>query len=161
MKNRTVGVLVIGIALLIGFIIWAFNRAMTQIVNTACSHGPACPMWGTLNFQTYVSVGIMVFVAAIGGYLIIFTPEPTHPQAQRRPAPKPEDYKDELAAMGDDDRRLLMLVIDAKGSLFQSDLVAKTGFSKVKTTRILDRLEGKGLIERKRRGMTNVVLLRH
>ena len=33
-------------------------------------------------------------------------------------------------------------------------------FSKVKITRILDRLEGKHLVNRERRGMTNIVILR-
>lgn len=37
----------------------------------------------------------------------------------------------------------------------------KTGLTKVKVTRILDRLEGREIIERKRRGMTNVVILKH
>jgi len=38
--------------------------------------------------------------------------------------------------------------------------VEETGFTKVKITRILDSLEGNGLIERKRRGMTNIIILR-
>ena len=33
--------------------------------------------------------------------------------------------------------------------------------NKVKITRILDKLEGMGILERKRRGMTNVVILKH
>jgi uncharacterized membrane protein len=44
--------------------------------------------------------------------------------------------------------------------MFQSDLVEGTGMQKVKITRLLDRLEGLKLIERKRRGMTNVVILK-
>ena len=35
-----------------------------------------------------------------------------------------------------------------------------TGFGKVKITRVIDRLEGKNLIERRRRGMTNVVVFK-
>ncbi|PIN91750.1 hypothetical protein COU61_01900 [Candidatus Pacearchaeota archaeon CG10_big_fil_rev_8_21_14_0_10_35_13] len=50
--------------------------------------------------------------------------------------------------------------IEGDGTLFQSDLVDKSGFDKVKVTRILDKLEGKGFIERKRRGMSNVVILK-
>ena len=45
-------------------------------------------------------------------------------------------------------------------TIFQSDLVEKTEFDKVKVSRILDKLEGRQLIERKRRGMTNVVVLK-
>ena len=45
-------------------------------------------------------------------------------------------------------------------TVFQADLIEQTEFGKAKMTRILDRLEGKGYIERKRRGMTNVVVLK-
>ena len=44
--------------------------------------------------------------------------------------------------------------------MFQSELVEKTGHTKVKMTRILDKLEAKGLIERRRKGMTNLVFLK-
>lgn len=51
-------------------------------------------------------------------------------------------------------------IIKEKESIYQSDLIKETGFSKVKITRILDKLESKNLIERKRRGMTNVIFLK-
>lgn len=47
-----------------------------------------------------------------------------------------------------------------QGSLYQSDIIKQTGLSKVKVSRILDRMEGKGIIDRKRRGMTNIVILK-
>jgi len=71
MKNRIVGFIIVGIAALIAFIIISFNRALTSIVNTSCSHGSTCPMWGTINFQTNISIGLMVFVIIIG-LLFIF-----------------------------------------------------------------------------------------
>lgn len=46
------------------------------------------------------------------------------------------------------------------GSIYQSDLIKITGFSKVKTTRILDKLEHDSIIDRKRRGMTNIIVLK-
>jgi uncharacterized membrane protein len=46
------------------------------------------------------------------------------------------------------------------GSSYQSDIRKETGFSKVKITRILDKLEASEIIERKRRGMTNLVVLK-
>ena len=59
-----------------------------------------------------------------------------------------------------EERVLIKAVEEAQGTIFQSDLVDKSGFDKVKVSRVLDRLEGKQLIERKRRGMTNVVILK-
>ncbi len=71
----------------------------------------------------------------------------THDQAIHTLLPEEKTVYDTLCA--------------ADGTAFQSDLVEKTGLDKVKVTRILDRLEGKGLVERKRRGMSNVVILKH
>jgi uncharacterized membrane protein len=166
MENRKVGYLIIVIALLIGFIIYSFNTAMAGIVTNACSHGPECPMWGTLAFQTNVSIGITMFVVAIGFYLILFGSEKrpinriVKPQVKLSETSR-ENFEGVLAKLDEDEKSVFEKLIEEKGSLFQSSLVEKTDMSKVKVSRILDRLEGKGLIERKRRGMTNVVVLKH
>jgi uncharacterized membrane protein len=157
MKNRAVGFLVIGIAILVGFIIYSFDNAMRDIVSAACSHGPECPMWGTIDFQTNVSLGIMVFIVAVGLYLVISGKE-------EKPGVKDitkDDYKDVLDKLEEGEKNVFEKIIESKGSIFQSELVEKTGMQKVKVTRVLDKLEGKGFIERKRRGMTNIVILKH
>jgi uncharacterized membrane protein len=170
MKNRNVGIIIIGIALLIGFIILAFNRAMTDIVNTSCSHGPSCPMWGTINFQTNVSLGVMVFVILVGLFMVFFAKDEKEKvietkvvkvkeQITPREVTK-ENYNKVMRELAGDEKLVLEKIIESQGTIFQSDLVDKSGFTKVKVTRILDKLEGKGVIERKRRGMTNVVILK-
>jgi len=168
MKNRNVGIVIIGIALLIGFIILAFNMAMTEIVSTSCSHGESCPMWGTINFQTNVSTGVMVFVILVGLFLIFFAKDEkvtetkivkVKEQITPREITK-DNYQKVMKELADDEKLVLEKIIESQGTIFQSDLVEKTGLTKVKITRILDKLEGKSIIERKRRGMTNVVILK-
>ena len=51
------------------------------------------------------------------------------------------------------------LVVDADGELPQRELVESTDLSKATVSRTLDKLERKELVERKRRGMGNVVHL--
>jgi len=174
MKNRIVGILVIGIAVLIGFIILSFNKALTKIVDISCEHGPDCPMYGTINFQTTISILFMVFVVLIGLYLILFGKEEriiTKTVTKFKKAsnslnqiePKKitkENYRKIIDNLDTDEKQVFEKIIEAEGTIFQSDLVEKTNFTKVKVTRILDKLEGKKLIERKRRGMTNVVILK-
>ena len=63
-------------------------------------------------------------------------------------------------ALNSEEKKVMETIIHAEGSIFQSELAEKTGFDKVKITRILDKLEGRQIIERKRRGMTNVVILK-
>lgn len=167
MKNRIVGFIVVGIAALMGFIIFSFNNALTDIVNTSCSHGSSCPMWGSIHFQTNISIGITVFVVLIGLYLIFFGKEEKIitrlKKIKEQIKPKEitkENYKKIMSSLNSDEKLVLGKIIDSQGTIFQSELVDKTNFPKVKITRILDKLEGRGLVERKRRGMTNVVILK-
>ena len=154
------GILVIGISILIGFIVLTFNQALSEIVGVACSHGPDCPMWGTIEFQTNVGLGIMLFIVAIGLYLVFFGDGEKVKQRIEFRKIKKEDYKDILNKLDDDERQVFNEIIEENGTIFQSSLVKKTEIGKVKVTRILDRLENKGLIERKRRGMSNIVVLK-
>jgi len=166
MENKNVGLVIIGITLLIGFIIFSFNRALTQMVSVSCSHGSACPMWATLKFQTNISIGIMVFVALVGVYLIFFVKDKKkfkkiEIEQIKKSEIKKENYQEIIKELNMEEKKVFEKIIDEHGTIFQSKLVEDTNLSKVKVTRILDRLEGQGLIERKRRGMTNVVLLKH
>lgn len=155
MKNRTVGILIIAIALLIGFIIYSFNTALTEIVSTTCSHGDSCPMWGTIDFETRVSMSLMAFVVLVGLYFIFFAGESA---VSQREITK-EDYQKVLSKLGADEKLVLEKVIGSEGMMYQSDIVKETSFNKVKVTRILDRLEQMRIIERRRRGMSNVVVV--
>jgi len=166
MKNRIVGILIVSIAVLIGMIVFFFNRALTGIVNETCTHGPECPMWGTIDFNTNISIGVMVLVFLIGLYLIFFGKEERiitktiKEQIEPKKITK-ENYQKVMNDLNSDEKNIFEKIIESQGTIFQSDLVDKTQFTKVKVTRILDKLEGKGIIERKRRGMTNVVILKH
>lgn len=71
-----------------------------------------------------------------------------------------EERKVEISKLGDDERIIYNFLRDKEGSSYQSDLIKETGFSKVHMTRILDKMESKKIIERKRRGMTNIIVLR-
>ena len=71
-----------------------------------------------------------------------------------------ESYSDVLNSMDMSERRIFEKLIEEKGSMLQSLLIRHTGYSKVKMTRILDKLEQKDLIDRKRRGMTNIVMIK-
>lgn len=161
MKNKNVGYLIIGIAIILGIIVFIFNNALTTIINTSCSHGPSCPMYGTLRTQTYIGgalIGLIIFI----GLFFVFSKEneriitktkKIHIEKKREPI--------NYSKLDKDEKIIIKSIEKADGTIFQSDLVEKSGFDKVKVTRILDRLEGRQLIERKRRGMTNVVILKN
>lgn len=161
MRNKNVGFLIIGIAIIIEIIVGIFNYGLRSIVADTCTHGPSCSMYGTIAIQTWVSLAIAGLILIIGLFLI-FSKEETRiitktKRVEVETKRKPIDY----SKLDKEEKIIIKAVEEAQGTIFQSDLVDKTGFSKVKVSRILDRLEGKQMIERKRRGMTNIVILKN
>lgn len=162
MKNKNVGFLITGIAIVIGIIVLIFNLGMRNIVIQSCGHGSQCPMYGTIALQTYISLAIAALVLVIGLFLIFSKEEKeivikkVKHRIEVEKKRKPIDY----SKLSKEEKTVIKVIEEADGTIFQSDLVEKSGFSKVKVSRILDRLEGRQLIERKRRGMTNVVVLK-
>jgi len=59
-----------------------------------------------------------------------------------------------------DERRLFQMIVSSGGEMLQMDIVAKRIFSKAKVTRLLDKLENRGLIVRERHGLTNKIRLK-
>ncbi len=163
MKNRHVGYLIIGIAFIFLMIVISFNNALETIVNSTCSHGSACPMHVTLKFQETISYGLIGLLIVIG-LLVSFFMKDEYATILRK-----EDLKDstsekkrkeKIGSLKDHEKIIMDLIIRENGSVYQSDIIKHTKLSKVKVTRILDKLEGMQLIERKRRGMTNIIILK-
>lgn len=110
----------------------------------------------------------MIFVLLIGLYLFFFGQDEKIVKEVRviRKSDKkeskniPETSFVQQKNLTYEEKFVIEKIIEAEGSILQSELVEKTNYSKVKITRILDKLEAKGLIERKRRGMTNLVVLK-
>ena len=59
-----------------------------------------------------------------------------------------------------DERKIIQLIIDEGGTIFQSQLVDESGYSKSKVSLVLDRLEARNILERRRHGMSNVIVLK-
>ena len=62
--------------------------------------------------------------------------------------------------MDDKEKQAIRLLQEDGKAMFQADLMEKLEIGKVGTTRLLDKLEAKQFIERKRRGMNNIVVLK-
>ncbi len=97
--------------------------------------------------------GIVFLVLGIGVYLIFSLEKSNILPAKPIEKIQPDNLEEE-------EKRIFDSINQGSGSKYQSDLIRETGMSKVKITRILDKMESKGVIERKRRGMTNIVVLK-
>ncbi len=165
MKNKNVGWLVIGIAAFIFGIIAIFNYGVNNIISATCSHGPSCSMYTTLKIQTWISIAIALVVFFIGLFLIFAKEEKEIIVKKIKPYAKLEEKKFDKKSIAEldlnsEEKEVMNLLIENKGNLFQSKIIDSTTFGKVRVTRILDSLEARGLIERKRRGMTNLVTIK-
>ena len=58
-----------------------------------------------------------------------------------------------------DEKTLFQIILDNDGTM-QREIIAKTGFSEPKVSRLLDKVERKGLIIRQRDGMGNRIFLK-
>ncbi len=157
MENKHIGWLIIGVAVVLAGIILLFGEAMQRIVIEGCPiarETGECPSQGALTQQMYLSLAIVVLLIVVGVFLVFSKPATkiiTKRQNEKKSKININEYTKE-------EKSVIQLLIENK-ALFQADIVDKTGFAKVKVTRILDKLEGRGIIERKRRGLNNLVVL--
>lgn len=156
MKNKNVGFLISGLALVIFLIIGIFNSGLKEIVSQTCSHGPTCTMYNTISMQTWLSVAIASIILIIG-VVFIFLKESERIIVKKV---KQKEKKIDVSKLEKDEKEVVRILQEEGGAIFQSSLMEKLESGKVKITRLLDKLEAKQIIERKRRGMNNIVVLR-
>ena len=161
MENKHVGWIMLGISILIVLLVFLFNNTLMDSVKNSCfiQHGDvqSCEMYDSVNYQTYLALGI-VGVIVIFSLFLIFS-KPNEKIIVKKIKEKKVQKEVDLSSFRPEEKQVYALVKE-NGAIFQGDLIEKTEFSKARMTRIVDKLEGSGLVERKRRGMTNVVVLK-
>ncbi len=156
MENKNVGWLIIGIGIIVGVLVLIFNYTLKKLIGDTCTHGAICSMYDTVAIQTWISLAIIVIILVIG-LAIMFT-KPKEKIIVKKIQEKKK--KLDLKGLDKDEKSVIDLLLKEGKAVFQADLMEKLEIGKVKTTRLLDKLEAKQLIERKRRGMNNIVVLK-
>ncbi len=160
MKNRNVGFLIVGIAVMIGVIILLFNSGMKNVVDQTCDHGTTCTMYDTISLQTNLSLAVAGLVLLIGLFLI-FSKE-SERVVEKVVVKKVREKKKKINLSGLDsvEKNVVKILEREGGAFFQKSLMEELGVGKVKMTRMMDKLEAKQIVERKRRGMNNIIVLK-
>ena len=126
----------------------------------------------------FISVFLLIaaLIAGIAGAYLFMTrgsvegrPEPAIPSVVPAAPPDSATTSDRelthviLRVLEGDEQQLMRVLLTSHGEALQRDLVKSTAFSDAKVSRLLDRLETRGLVVRERQGMTNRVraTLRH
>lgn len=159
MENKTLGLTLIGLAAVLIFSVYILTQNVITLefeLHKVCPlPAEACPH-GRVPAESYVGFGAAGGLVLLGGYLIL-----TAKKEKKLALREKETVKKAIRTLKGDEKKIFDLVAEAGGLIFQNELVEKSGLSKVKVTRILDKLESRNLVERRRRGMANVVVLKH
>ena len=161
LNSKTLGSILIGFSLILIFLLTfvkinldsqsAYLCELTALVNKDMKQ---CPAHNNLISWIIVSAFGIGFILLGVGLYILFSSKPIFEGLKK-------DFKQiDLSKLDDEETKIYDIVKNKSGSAYQTDLIKETEFSKVRITRALDRLESKGILERKRRGMTNIVVLK-
>ncbi|MFD1587649.1 helix-turn-helix transcriptional regulator [Halorientalis brevis] len=83
-----------------------------------------------------------------------------HSASTAEKGPADEDrWEETLDKLANNQETIYQLVLEADGTLPQRELVEETDLSKATVSRTLDKLENRGLVERRRNGMGNTIHL--
>ncbi len=160
MENKHVGWLLIGIAIFVGIMLFFFSNSTKAVLDNSCpiiADGHACPAYAALDNQMYFALAVVGILVLVGIFLIFSNQkEKTIIKEVER---KEKLKKIDIATLKPEEKKIVRLLLEKK-AMFQADLVDASGINKVKVSRLLDKLEGYGFIERKRRGMQNIVILK-
>jgi uncharacterized membrane protein len=84
---------------------------------------------------------------------------PREHQSPPMDEPAPTFEQMAIRLLEGDDRRVFRKIVEAGGEILQKDIVASVPFSKAKVSRIVDKLQRKGLVTKERFGFTNKIKL--
>jgi uncharacterized membrane protein len=153
------------VAFAFGFILILISLINGSSIAIALAHGIALKsLTGTRGVVLDVLTDIIV--PLLGGIMLVLTALRLLNTNQRRilrsSERKARTMQKEKAInvfLNADEKKVIGIVKAEKGGVLQSDIVIKSGYSKVKAHRILKGLENKNLIRRGRFGITNKVML--
>jgi uncharacterized membrane protein len=144
-------------------IILLFNSGLKNIVDQSCDHGSSCVMYDTIALQTNLSLAIGGLVLIIGLFFI-FSKENERIVEKivvKRVKEKVTKKKIDTSKLDADEKKVLEILNRENGAFFQKSMMEELEVGKVKMTRLMDKLEAKQIIERKRRGMNNIIVLKN
>jgi|Deesub1362B_J571_1020462.scaffolds.fasta_scaffold00003_679 predicted DNA-binding transcriptional regulator len=124
------------------------------------------------NLHVPIYIWILTFsfliITLVGVFGILYnvitrkSPEPSDKQIfeQRSVKPQPMDLlNDILKVLKNDERRVLELLIKNNGKMYQKDIRWETGYTRLKTHRIITRLIERGIVKKRAVGNTNEIIL--
>ena len=158
-KHMGISLIIISIVLIILLSFVKSNVDTQEAYLCEISHSSSdlditqCPAHTSSNSWLIIVAFGFSFVLLGGGIYLTYVP-------LKKPIEKIDFKEVDLSTLEEDEKRIYGILKHSGGYKFQGDLIKETSMSKVQITRLLDKLEAKKVIERKRRGMSNVIILK-
>ena len=165
-NTGTRGILISAIVLIISVLLLVDRLLATDPVQFILEDGRAVPVEEASYFSLN-DVLFLIITAWLGGmsflYIVMFSQEKGTPISKEDIAGEQKNESMALLAVNmlEGDEKILLQKIVGNGGILQRELVMSTGFSEPKVSRLLDKLERRGLILRQRDGMGNRILLKN
>ncbi len=164
-NTNRLSVLIAAIVLIISGFLLADKLLSTAPVQLVLEDGRVVPVEG-VSYFSLSDVLFFVITAWLGGmsflYIILYSKEKETQDVKKEVAEIQENKSIALLAADllEGDEKILFQKIIENDGIMQRELVIRTGFSEPKVSRLLDRIERRGLIVRQRDGMGNRILLK-
>lgn len=156
-SQRSAGSLIVGLSVVLLIIVALIKvssdhreAAICEAVHSTPSLDPSiCPAHrSAVSWLTIAAFGVSFLILGSGVYM-------TSTEAGKH------EFKEiDASSLDEEERKVYEALKKSMGSAYQSDLIKGTSMSKVQISRVLDKMESKGILERRRRGMANVVFLK-
>jgi uncharacterized membrane protein len=172
LNQKNIGIVLVSLAILLIIILSVIKLdvdAQSSFLCKVVNDDPMLDMESCPAHQNNTSWIILIafgisFLILGGGILMIFSQKIFPQKNENNQIGQNENIEEskeiDTSDFDEEEKKVFIMLKESNGSIYQSDIIKQTEFSKVKMTRILDKLEGRGLIDRKRRGMTNIVVLK-
>jgi hypothetical protein len=156
---KKVGIILILFSMVLFVVLYFITSLIINLrleLHKTCPLPPeSCPYKGSVPTEVLAAFVIDAAMGVLGASLVM-----TSYRSERIVTKDKTKINESIKSLQDDEKKVYDLIVDADGFIFQNDLMNKTGYSKVKISRILDKLELKGIVERRRRGMANIIVLK-
>jgi len=168
MENKKLGIILIVVCLILGFLIFTFNKQINDQAEASCScsemeDGGSCPHEQQNPWFTYLGIILLAGLVALGVYLIFFEKSQKEIvstlQKQKQDLNQEEKFSILLKGLDNYEKKVIKAIKEQDG-ITQQTLRLRTDLHKSKLSIVLDNLEKKQLITRKLKGKTKQVFLK-
>lgn len=163
MNQQKIGLVILIVSVLVLSLLFYLKFQTDKQMLTTCEQScgnqlglgctlDSCPYHQGNSFS-WVIVSIGALVALLGGtglYLSL-------PQKKEKII---EEKEYDLTSLNDEEKAIFLYIKEHNTGVYQSSIPKQFNLSKVQATRLLDKFEGLELIERRRRGLSNLIVIK-